>query len=82
MAAIIVQAGDRVVPALLALQELGFEISIEEGSAVATSGDGRFVADDPIAVLGHMKLVETRSWGWRAPDEQVDAAPMRCGLGP
>jgi hypothetical protein len=81
MAAIIVQAGNTVVPALLALEELGFEVSIEEGSTVATSEDGRFVADDPVAVLGLMKLVETRSRDWRASDEQIDAALQRFGLG-
>jgi len=79
MTANIVQAGNAVVPALLALEKLGFEVSVGEGSIVASSANGRFVADDPVAVLGLIKLVETRSWDWRASNEQVDQALERFG---
>jgi len=81
MAAIIVQAGNTVVPAFLALEELGFKVTIEGGSIVAASENGRFVADDPVAVLGLIKLVETRGWDWSASDEQIDAAVGRFGWG-
>jgi hypothetical protein len=79
MAAVITHAGNTVVPALLALEKLGFEVSVEEGLIVATSENGRFVAADPVAVLGLIKLVETRSWDWSASDEQIDAALERFG---
>jgi hypothetical protein len=75
----IVQAGNTVVPGFLALETLGFEVSLEDGLVVATSESGRFVADDPVAVLGLIKLVETRSWDWRASDEQIYATLARFG---
>jgi hypothetical protein len=79
MAAIITRAGNTVVPALLALETLGFEASLEDGLVVATSENGRFVAADPVAVLGLVKLVETRSWDWKASDERIDATLRRFG---
>ena len=67
------------MPALLALQTLGFEVSLEEGLVVVTSENGRFAAANPVAVLGLIKLAETRSWDWKASDEQIDATPGRFG---
>ena len=61
----IAHAGNTVVPALLALEALGYEISIQGDLVTAAAPDGRFVAADPVSVLGLVKLVEARSWNWR-----------------
>jgi hypothetical protein len=77
----IAHAGNTVVPALLALEALGYEISIQGDLVTAAAPDGRFVAADPVSVLGLVKLVEARSWNWRASDGEIDATLGRYGLG-
>jgi hypothetical protein len=77
----IAHAGNTVVPALLALEGLGYEISIQGDLVTAAGPDGRFVAADPVSVLGLVKLVEARSWNWRANDDEIDATLSRYGLG-
>jgi hypothetical protein len=68
-------AGNTVVPALLALEGLGFEVSFERVGGRdlvrAARGDETYVADDPVAVLGLVKLVEMRGWQWGAADSDV-----------
>ena len=77
----IAHAGNTVVPALLALEALGYEISIQADLVIAAGPDGRFVAADPVSVLGLVKLVETRSWNWRPSDDEIAATLGRYGLG-
>jgi hypothetical protein len=76
----IVGAANTVVPAILALEALGYRVTREGDLISATSEDGRFVAADPISLLGLVKLVETRSWDWKASDEDIDATLRRFGL--
>jgi len=40
---------------------------------VASPGHEEFVADDPVTVLGLIKLVEIRTWNCRASDEDIEA---------
>lgn len=75
----ITAAANTVVPALLALESLGYTV-VEDGSLVAaTAGGERYTAEDPVTVLGLVKLIETRSWSWRASDEEIAAALGRFG---
>jgi len=67
----IVQAGNTVVPAILVLQELGYQLEQQGGTFVAKTGQSRFAADDPVAVLGLVKLAESRR-PWRAADAEID----------
>lgn len=78
----IAAAANTVVPALLALESLGYTV-VEDGSVVvATAGSERFAADDPVTVLGLVKLIETRSWNWRASDEEIAAVLGKFGWSP
>jgi len=81
----IAAAGNTVVPALLALESLGFDVLVETVSerqtCRVTRGDEIYVADDPVTVLGLVKLVEARGWNWRAEDQQLRQAIQRYGLG-
>lgn len=76
----LVQAGNTVVPAVLALRALGFTVSQVGADFVAVLGDSRFQADDPVAVLGLVKLAETRR-PWRASDVEIDQAIAEFGTG-
>jgi hypothetical protein len=81
----VVAAANTGVPALLVLEALGFRVEITadgDGAACrAARGDERYVADDPVAVLGLIKLVELRGWDWAASDSELDAATRRYRLG-
>lgn len=76
-------AGNVIVPALLELEALGFDVSIDRSAGreevKAVRGEETFVAEDPVAVLGLIKLVELRGWDWQAGDE-VDHVLRRYGL--
>ena len=80
----IATAGNTVVPALLALEDLGFTVSVERGAAGeffrAARGAETYVGEDPVAVLGLVKLIETRGWGWQAGDMEIDEVLRRYGL--
>lgn len=75
----LVPAGDTVIPAILALESNGFTVTQEAGLIVARAGNTRFAAEDPVAVLGLVKLAETRR-PWRADDEEMDDVLGRFSL--
>jgi hypothetical protein len=81
----IAAAGNTVVPAILALEVLGFDVFVEavgEGQTCrAVRGDECYSADDPVTVLGLIKLVEARGWDWHPDDQQLGRAIQRYGLG-
>jgi hypothetical protein len=68
------------VPAVLALEAAGYRVTkLNDDLFEATSNDGSFVADDPVTLLGLIKLVELRSWTWRATDAEIDSVLTRFG---
>jgi hypothetical protein len=76
----IAEAGNTVVPAFLALEAAGLQVSALDADLLeAVSAEGRYVADNPLALLGLVKLVELRGWSWEAEDEQIDAVMARFG---
>lgn len=76
----IADAGNVVVPAVVALEAAGYRVNRLDGDLLeAVSGEGRFVADGPVALLGLIKLVELRGWSWRVSDEQIDEVLGRFG---
>jgi chitodextrinase len=81
----IIAAGNTMVPAILALEQLGFGLSIRKTAAgqtfVATRAEETYSADDPVTLLGLVKLIEMRSWEWRPTDTQVDATLKKYSLG-
>ena len=80
----IAAAGNTVVPALLALEHLGFDVNVHNSSTgqtvVAVRGGEEYMADDAVAVLGLVKLIEVRQWPWNATDEEIEAALRRYHL--
>ncbi len=74
------QAGNTVVPAILALESLGYAVEVNAGGVTASDGVRGFSADDPVAVLGLVKLIEVRSEQWRASDVEIEEVIERHGL--
>ena len=64
-------AADTVIPAILALEDNGFTVTQEADLVVARAANIRFAAEDPVTVLGLVKLAETRR-PWRADDQEID----------
>jgi len=81
----ITAAGNTVVPALLALEQLGFQVDVRESSAgeivVASRDNEEYVADDPVAVLGLIKLIELRQWTWKATNQEIDITRQKYRIG-
>jgi hypothetical protein len=80
----IVALGNTVVPALLLLERLGFEVLVvqreHEMTCRARRGDDEYQADDPVTVLGLVKLVEERGWQWNPSDQEIEAVMRRYEL--
>lgn len=69
--------GNVMVPALSALEELGYSVSSSrdfdgERTFIARREDHTFTAADPVALLGLVKLVEVRGWEWQATDTEIE----------
>lgn len=75
----IAQGGNTVVPAVLAIESLGYEVEVDRDGVHARAGDQSFVAEDPVALLGLIRLVELRSREWRASDAEIEATLRRFG---
>jgi hypothetical protein len=75
----LVQAGDTVVPAILALETCGYVVTQEGNWFVVRAGDARFAAQDPVALLGLVRLAEVRR-PWRASDAELDDMMIRYEL--
>lgn len=73
----IFQAGNTVVPAILALEAKGMTVEVGDGQAMARSDLGTFTAHDPVAVLGLVALIEIRGPDWRASDVEIASALKR-----
>ena len=43
-------------------------------------GDESYLADDPVAALGLVKLIEERGWEWQPSDEEISATVERYKL--
>jgi hypothetical protein len=82
MGRLIAQAGNTVVPAVLAVESLGYEVVVDGAGVLARRGDESYLAEDLVALLGLVRLVELRSWEWRANDDEIprDASSLRLGV--
>ena len=73
--AIIINAGNVMVPAYLTLLQKGYQVSVERDNEkenwVAENHQCKFVADDPVALLGLVCVFEVRGKSWQASDEQI-----------
>ncbi len=68
-------AGNTVAPAIQTLKSLGYKVTLSDGLQLLTAekGGNSFVADDPVTVLGLIKMHEVRGADWQVPDEELEA---------
>jgi hypothetical protein len=72
-------AGNTVVPAILALEAAGFQVSTGGDYLIAEKDGETLVAEDPVAVLGLGALGADRGWEWLPSDEEIDQTLRRFG---
>jgi hypothetical protein len=46
----------------------------------AVRGEDSFIAPDPVALLGLIRLVELRGWKWAATDAEIENTLQRSEL--
>jgi hypothetical protein len=77
--AVIANAANVIVPAYLALQQKGYSVSCGNSSTAdgeevwcAENFSHRFIAEDPVTLLGLVAIYETRGEEWKASDEEIE----------
>ncbi|BDM81347.1 hypothetical protein [Acaryochloris marina] len=66
------------VPAILALESMGFTITSrvvnadQEMAWTASGNSDEYIAEDPLSLLGLVKLHEVRGDNWKASDDEID----------
>jgi hypothetical protein len=73
-------AGNTVIPAIKALLDLGYQVRVDSRTVIAQKDGNIFTADDPVMVLGLVKLYETRGDNWQVSDEELQAISGEYGL--
>ncbi len=72
---IVAAAGNTLAPALAILLEIGFAVTRgSDGSSYRAQDNGHlFIADDPLTLLGLVKLYEMRGENWQPSDTDITA---------
>ncbi len=70
----LVAAGNTVVPAILLIRQMGYTVTIDssKGGCLAEKDGNSFEAEDPVMVLGLIKLFEIKGENWMASDEEIE----------
>jgi hypothetical protein len=58
---------------------LGFAVQPHADGVKAAWVNESYTADDPVALLGLIRMVELRTWDWLPTDEEVDQTLRRIG---
>lgn len=72
-------AANLLTPAYLTLLAKGFVVRCDGDLMIAEKGQDRFVAEDPILLLGITAIAETRGEQWQASDEEANDFIDRFG---
>jgi hypothetical protein len=68
----ITTAGNVLIPAIKLIKELGYQLKFENNCFTAERNDDIFTAEDPIYLLGLIKLIEIRGENWRVDDDECE----------
>ena len=66
-------AANTMAPAYLAILSKGFVVTTSGDMMVAEKGQHRFVAEEPVSLLGLIALAEVRGEEWQASDDEIAA---------
>ncbi len=72
----IAAAGNTLAPALAVIRGMGYQVTLEAGGDalyVAERGICALKAEDPLTLLGLVKLYEVRGRNWKPTDAEVSA---------
>ena len=74
-------AGDTVIPAILLIRQMSYTFAYdkEKGYCLASKGGNSFGADDPLMVLGLIKLFEVKGENWKVLDNDIDEVLKEIG---
>ena len=75
----IAEAANVLAPAYAALVQKGFSIRTSGPYMIAERGSDRFVAEDPLRLLGLVALTECRGSDWRVTGEEVEEFTAKFG---
>ena len=64
-------AANLMAPAYQVILAKGYSVRAEQDLMVAVKGDDRFVAENPVALLGVIALAEARAEHWQATDAEI-----------
>lgn len=73
----VASAANVEVPAILALESMGFTVASRIVNAdhkmvwTATGKEDEYAAEDPLSLLGLVKLYEVRGDNWQASDDDI-----------
>lgn len=65
-------AANLLTPAYLTLLSKGYSVHPEGQFVVAVRGADRFMAEDPITLVGVVVIAEARGEEWQATDEEIE----------
>ena len=68
-------AGNVIIPAIKVIRSLGFSLRLDKQSGLfkAEKDGNSFRAEDPVAVLGLIKIHEIKGADWRVSDKELAA---------
>jgi len=71
----IATAGNTLAPALAAIKSCGYTVATDDDTGLlrAENEAERFLAEDPVALLGLIRMREIRGDDWKATDDEIDA---------
>ncbi len=74
-------AGNTVIPAILLIRQMGYTFTYdkEKGHCLALKDEHSFGADDPLMVLGLIKLFEMKGENWMASDNDINEVLKEIG---
>lgn len=65
-------AANTMTPAYLAILSKGYTVRTDGDYMIAERADARFVAEEPVALLGLIALFEVRGEDWAATDDEIE----------
>ncbi len=75
-------AGNVIIPAIKIIEELGYELRVEKADQlfIAENGKNTFIGEDPITILGLIKIYEVKGESWQMQDAEIENIGRKYNL--